>query len=92
MTPLEQIQQEIQTLPPEALNLVAQFIQLLKQTFSTSQPQTNSPTQTTQAAQKTIYEQFEDSGLIGCMAAEENLSTSYKTVLAEEWEHKYDHR
>jgi hypothetical protein len=30
MTSLEQIQQEIQTLPQEALDLVAQFIQLLK--------------------------------------------------------------
>lgn len=92
MTPLEQIQQDIQTLPPEALNLVAQFIQLLKKTFSPSPLEETSALQTPPTAQKTIYEQFEDSGLIGCIAAEENLSTSYKTVLAEEWEHKYDHR
>jgi hypothetical protein len=84
MTPLEQIQQDIQTLPPEALNLLAQFIQLLKKTFSTSQ--------TPQTAQKNIYEQFENSGLIGCMSAEENLSTNYKEILAEEWGRKYDHR
>jgi hypothetical protein len=84
MTPIEQIQQDIQTLPPEALNLLAQFIQLLKKTFSTSQ--------TPQTAQKNIYEQFENSGLIGCMSAEENLSTNYKEILAEEWGRKYDHR
>jgi ABC-type uncharacterized transport system auxiliary subunit len=84
MTPLEQIQQDIQALPPEALNLLAQFIQLLKKTFSTSQ--------TPQTAQKNIYEQFENSGLIGCMSAEENLSTNYKEILAEEWGRKYDHR
>jgi fatty acid-binding protein DegV len=84
MTPIEQIQQDIQTLPPEALNLLAQFIQLLKKTFSTSQ--------TPQTAQKNIYEQFENSGLIGCISAEENLSTNYKEILAEEWGRKYDHR
>jgi ABC-type uncharacterized transport system auxiliary subunit len=80
MTPIEQIQQDIQTLSPEALNLLAQFIQLLKKTFSTSQ--------TPQTAQKNIYEQFENSGLIGCMSAEENLSTNYKEILAEEWGRK----
>lgn len=34
MASLEQIQQDIQTLPQEALELVAQFIQLLKQSPS----------------------------------------------------------
>jgi hypothetical protein len=92
MTPLEQIQQDIQTLPPEALNLLAQFIQLLKKTFSTSQPPENRHPQTPQTAQKTIYEQFEASGIIGCTSAEENLSTNYKEILVEAWERKYDHR
>jgi hypothetical protein len=88
MTSLEQIQQDIQTLPPEALNLLAQFIQLLKKTFSTSQPSENRHPPTPQTSQKTIYEQFQDSGLIGCMSAEENLSTNYKEILAEEWGRK----
>ena len=33
MTSLEQIQQDIQTLPQDALNLVAQYIQLLKKSY-----------------------------------------------------------
>lgn len=91
MTPLEQIQQDIQTLPPEALSLLEPFIQLLKKTFSPAPPPESSAPPTSQTAPKTIYEQFEDSGLIGCMSAEENLSTNYKEVLAEEWGSKYDH-
>lgn len=34
MNPLEQIQQDIQTLPQEALTLLAEFIQLLKKHFT----------------------------------------------------------
>jgi len=39
MTSLEQIQQEMQTLPQEALDLVAQFVQLLKKSRSTDPEQ-----------------------------------------------------
>lgn len=39
MTTLEQIQQEIQTLPKDALNLLAQFIQLLKKSQAVTQEQ-----------------------------------------------------
>lgn len=39
MTSLEQIQQEIQTLPQDALDLVAQFVQLLKKSRSTDPEQ-----------------------------------------------------
>jgi hypothetical protein len=38
MALLQQIQQDIQTLPPEALNLLDQFIQLLKK-ISPTPPQ-----------------------------------------------------
>lgn len=41
MTTLEQIQQDIQTLPQDALNLLDEFIQLLKK----SQPATQEPAQ-----------------------------------------------
>jgi len=37
MTTLEQIQQDIQALPQDALNLLAQFIQLLKKTQTATQ-------------------------------------------------------
>ncbi|MFQ4138808.1 hypothetical protein PGN35_021085 [Nodosilinea sp. PGN35] len=36
MTTLEQIQQDIETLPQDALNLLAQFIQLLKKSQTAS--------------------------------------------------------
>lgn len=94
MTSLKQIQQEIQTLPQEGLDLLAEFIQILKKTtFLSVQP--------TKELQKddclpfregTVYEQFKASGLIGCVSVEEDLSTTYKQVLAKEWECKYDHR
>lgn len=91
MTSLDQIQREIQTLPQEALDLVAQFVQLLKK--SAAQPDEQQAPPSTHADQTGgVYEQFEASGLIGCVAVEETLSTTYKQVLAEEWGHKYDHR
>lgn len=91
MTSLEQIQQDIQTLPQEALDLVAQFIQILKKSSIVSDEQ-NAPPQTDSDQSGSVYEQFEASGLIGCVSAEESLSTTYKQVLAEEWVRKYDHR
>lgn len=91
MASLEQIQQDIQTLPQEALDLVAQFILLLKK--SSAVPHEQNASQKMDSDQSGgVYEQFEASGLIGCVSAEENLSTTYKEVLAEEWGRKYDHR
>mgnify|MGYP001072326328 CR=1 FL=1 len=91
MASLEQVQQDIQTLPQEALDLVAQFVQLLKKSAATPDEQGVSPPTDTDESGG-VYEQFEASGLIGCVSAEENLSTTYKQVLAEEWGRKYDHR
>ena len=42
--------------------------------------------------QKSLYEKFEETGLIGCCSVEENLSTSYKEILANTLVTKYDHR
>ncbi|MFM2431114.1 MAG: hypothetical protein RLZZ511_2327 [Cyanobacteriota bacterium] len=97
MNARQQIEQDIQTLSPEALTLVAQFIQLLQRMnpnlHNLNPPPQNSPPITAVAiTEKTTYEQFQDSGLIGCVAIDENLSTTYKQVLAEEWGKKYDHR
>jgi hypothetical protein len=50
-----------------------------------SQPNLNSQ-------EKSTYQKFVESGLIGCVEVEENLSTTYKQVLAEELAKKYDHR
>jgi hypothetical protein len=97
MTTLEQIQQDIQALPQDALDLVAQFIRSLK----TSSPPPDRQDQAHQQdlehqdlehSEESVYDQFKASGLIGCISAEENLSSTYKQVLAEEWGRKYDHR
>jgi hypothetical protein len=101
MTAYEQIQQDIQTLPPEALALVAQFIQLLKKSQLAAEvsmqssarepdPAIAAPSETSEST-KTIYAQFEDAGLIGCFSAEPDLSTNYKQILAEEWSRKHGH-
>jgi hypothetical protein len=86
MASLEQIQQEIQTLPQEALDLVAQFIQLLKKGSlvpSEVPPATESPS---------TSDATDWSDLIGCVEAEEDLSVNYKSYLAEGWAKKYgDH-
>ena len=77
MASLEQIQQDLQILPQEALNLVYQFIQLLKkssqpsQIIQTSQPSSAPTTSAPDAA--------DWSDLIGCASAEEDLSVHYKT-------------
>jgi hypothetical protein len=89
MTTLEQIQQDIQALPQDALDLVAQFIQLLKKSSPAPDLQDHAHQQELEHSEKSVYEQFRASGLIGCMSAEENLSTTYKQVLAEGWAQKY---
>lgn len=85
MTQLEQIHQDINALPEEAQNLLVDFIQSLKHRYSRSKVEN-------QLHHKSIYDRFEESGLIGCCAVEEDLSISYKEVLASLLESKYDHR
>lgn len=85
MTTLEQIQQDIQALPEDALNLLAQFIQLLKKGQQLSPPK-SPEAQPTLAPDPTDWSDF-----IGCMEAEEDLSVNYKTYLSEELAQKYDH-
>jgi hypothetical protein len=78
---LAEISQEINSLPKEAQILLLDFIQLLKKRYP--QPENHQ--------EKTIYEKFDEIGLIGCCAVEENLSTTYKEVLSNTLTHKYDH-
>ncbi|MEM9484529.1 MAG: DUF2281 domain-containing protein [Cyanobacteria bacterium P01_F01_bin.116] len=92
MASLEQIQQELQILPQEALNLVYQFIQLLKKTIPIYPQQNNTSAPTVSDSESSVYEKFKSSGLIGCVSVEEDLSTTYKQVLAKGWSEKYDHR
>jgi hypothetical protein len=79
---IAEISQEINSLPEEAQILLLDFIQLLKKRY----PQPENHHQ-----QKTIYEKFDEIGLIGCCAVEENLSTTHKEVLANTLPNKYDH-
>ncbi|MBE9077321.1 DUF2281 domain-containing protein [Romeria aff. gracilis LEGE 07310] len=81
----EQIQKDIQDLPEEAQALLVDFIQILKRRYSET-------VQKEQPLDQPIYEKFKESGLIGCVSAEENLSETYKQVLFEELNTKYDHR
>ncbi|NET54311.1 MAG: hypothetical protein F6K09_38655 [Merismopedia sp. SIO2A8] len=87
MTPLEQIQQDIQTLTPEALNLVSQFIQLLKKNSQVPQISQASSMPTASSANVEDWSDF-----IGCVNAEADLSVNYKAYLAEGLEQKYGDR
>ncbi|MBE9139878.1 hypothetical protein IQ254_22225 [Nodosilinea sp. LEGE 07088] len=85
MTPLEQIQQDIQTLPQDALDLLAQFIQLLKKSQSVH-PENRSGAEPSSSSDAADW-----SDLIGCMDAEADLSVNYKTYLLNGLEQKYGH-
>jgi hypothetical protein len=81
-TKLDQIQQDIQRLPEAAQDLLIDFIQILKKRYV--QP-------VEPAVPQSTYAKFVESGLIGCVEIEEDLSTTYKQVLAEGLADKYDH-
>jgi LPS O-antigen subunit length determinant protein (WzzB/FepE family) len=85
MIEIERIQQDINELPEEAQSLLVDYIQFLKQRYS--QPKLEST-----AKAKSLFERFNDAGFIGCCAVEEDLSTTYKDVLTDLLESKYDHR
>ena len=80
MTITEQIQHEIQTLPDEAQAQLLAFLQTLKQRYADPQP----------IPQTSTYTNLQASGLIGCVAVEEDLSTTYKSALLDELNGKYD--
>lgn len=85
MPSLEQLQQDIQSLPEEAQTLLVDFVEILKNRYlkpiSDSSPSEDSP-----------YQQFQESGFIGCVSLDEDLSTTYKQVLSEKWGAKHDNR
>jgi len=82
MNSLEQVKEDIQDLPEEAQALLIDFVAILKKRYAR-------PKQAIE--EKSTYEKFKDSGFIGCVSVEEDLSTTYKQVLAEEWNQKHDH-
>jgi hypothetical protein len=77
------ILEKIVTLNPFQKQEVLDFIDFIR---DRAQTQTNLKPQA-----KSTYQKFVESGLIGCVEVEEDLSTTYKQVLAEGWAKKYDH-
>jgi protein-arginine kinase activator protein McsA len=107
MTNLNTIQKDTAELLPDEQQIVFDLINLLRkrsrQNQSTNSVNPNqdissiitnntqvSPTAVHQA--KSTYQKFVESGLIGCVEVDEDLSTTYKQVLAQELAKKYDHR
>lgn len=91
MIPIEQIQKDINELPEEAQALLLDFIDLLKSRYSTPEERTIHSNQTPNHQLSTL-DILKESGLIGCISAEPNLSTNYKSVLQKELDSKYDNR
>lgn len=91
MVNIKQIQQDINELPEEAQTLLIDFIELLKKRYSlAAKPDIKSETNLdNQASTLDILKQ---AGLIGCISAESDLSTNYKSVLQEALDTKYDNR
>jgi len=84
LTP-EQIQKDVQELPKEAQALLADFIEILKKRYL-------KPPQQEAQFEQSPYQKFKESGFIGYVSIEENLSATYKQVLSEQLSTKYDHR
>ncbi|MCZ8192399.1 MAG: DUF2281 domain-containing protein, partial [Microcystis sp. LE19-338.1B] len=87
MINLEQIQQDINQLPEEAQNLLIDFIELLKKRYSLAK-KPEIAAKINPEAQSTL-DILKESGLIGCISAESDLSTNYKSVLKEGLKAKY---
>jgi hypothetical protein len=85
MIQMARLQQDIDALPEEAQRLLVDFVALLKQRYDAAGA-------AVPPGHGSNFEQFEQSGLIGCCDVEADLSVDYKSVLAESLASKYDHR
>jgi protein-arginine kinase activator protein McsA len=75
----QELLKKIDHLCDQQLNQVLQFVNQVNQEDNSQSIPSETGT----------YEKFLQSGLIGCVEIEENLSITYKQVLAEGWENKY---
>jgi hypothetical protein len=91
MVDIEQIQTDINELPEEAQSLLLDFIDLLKKRYSTPEKRAIN-SDLSQNHQLSTLDILKESELIGCISAEPNLSTDYKSVVQEKLDCKYDHR
>ncbi|TVQ42351.1 MAG: hypothetical protein EA365_15395 [Gloeocapsa sp. DLM2.Bin57] len=77
---LDNIQQEIAALPPEAQQTIFDLVEILQKRYLSE-------------SKKTLETSLEDwSDFIGYFEAETDLSTNYKTYLKNELDEKYDYR
>ncbi len=81
MRSLEQIQKDIQELLEEAHVLLLDFTEILKKRYPKS-------SQSEVGSLKSSYERFKESDFVGCVSVDENLSVTYKQVLADAWNAK----
>jgi len=81
---LEVLRQEIETLSPEDQERLLAIIYILKQNLEPTAP---NPT-----PKQSLYEKFEQQGLIGCFDDDDNVSSNYKALLTESLEKKYGYR
>lgn len=89
MINLDQIQQDINQLPEEAQTFLIDFIEFLKKRYSVGEKQENLPNKLL-AHQSSTLDILKQSGLIGSISGESDLSLNYKSVLKEELDSKYD--
>ena len=75
---MEQIQKDIHKLPEEAQTLLMEFIDSLKKRYSLAEKQQ------VKSQPPVTLDILKESGLIGCISAESDLSTNYKSVIREE--------
>ena len=83
----EQLIEEIQTLPTELLQEVADKIAQLREKALGSE--TEPPAEQVSSSP---YEAFKKSGFIGCGEGPSDLAANYKKYLAEGWKEKYGYR
>ena len=87
MLNMEQIQKDINELPEEAQTLLIDFIDSLKKRYSLAEKQ-----EVKSQPNLSTLDILKESGLIGCISAESDLSTNYKSVIREGLNCKYDNR
>ncbi len=80
MINLEQLQHDLNELPEEAQTLLMDFVELLKKRYGKHEKQ-KVKSETQLDDQLSTLDILKDSGLIGCISAEQYLSTNYKSFL-----------
>ena len=91
MVNIEQIQKDINELPEEAQTLLIDFIDVLKKRYSVAEKR-EVKSHPNLSDRSSTLDILKESGLIGCISAESELSTNYKSAIREGLNCKYDRR